>query len=360
MKRKSKLFNATLIVLSLVIGFVIGISLDFPKTNTDNLKGTIGKVNKHRDVNITDADIQLRSELVSNEEKREGYLNYYSFHYSIVAWLSSLVDSAIVVSEENEEFAQANAAVIRSLKNYKQNIENPRAELLLAVLTLQNIDEVEEAAIGTILNNANMAIARTTYNENAIAGFTSAAQEFILNNNEKNIDALINVHDKLSMVQFTKAVITKDKPMIKYYDKHEIFSDADNLSAFMGSEQDLGLLVILDSERLQAGFPSQSQLEGSESLERSFNFSNEMIQGVSLLDATKLESAKALMGVSLLNIEKLGLFSNSGLGSQINGSLNSDELLKAWDSEQLKGLWGTEQLQSFSDNERLGFMTGGF
>jgi hypothetical protein len=341
MKRKGNLFNATLIVFSLVIGFVIGISVNFPKTNTENLKGTIGKVNKHRNVNITDEDIQLRSELTTDEQKREAYLNYYAFHYNMVAQLSALVDSAITASEATSEFAQVNPALINSLKTYSKNIEKPRSELLLAVLTLQNIGEVEEAAISTILNNANMAIARLTYNENIITSFTSAAQEFIANNRNEDIETLIKVHDKLSMLQFTKAVITKDKPMIKYYDKHEIFSDVESLGLY--SNEALNWLVVFDSERLQAGFPNQNKLESNVSLS---------LKGASgIFDAQKLENAEALMGVSLLNIEKLGLHSNSVLGSQINGNFDSEQLKACWDTEQLKALWNTEQ---------LGFQTGSF
>lgn len=39
MKRKSNLLNVTFIVLSLIIGFVIGISVNFPRTSTDKPQG---------------------------------------------------------------------------------------------------------------------------------------------------------------------------------------------------------------------------------------------------------------------------------------------------------------------------------
>ncbi|MCF8361502.1 MAG: hypothetical protein K9G70_02655 [Prolixibacteraceae bacterium] len=357
MKRKSNLQKLTFIVLSLIIGFVIGISVNFPKTNTDNLRGTIGKVNKHRNVNITDADIQLRSELIDDNQKREGYLNYYTFHYSTVTQLSALVDTAITTAVQNTDFAQGNPQVINSLKTYRKNIENPRAELLLAVLTLQNIDEVEEASISTILNMANMAVQRLTYNENAIANFTFAAQEYITKNRNADIDDLIAVHDNLSMLQFSKAVITKDKPMIKYYDKHEIFSDSENLSGMAASIETLKGIFFFDTELLKTGFTDQSQLEGSEKLYSTGAFSNEIL-GSSfppfLFDAQKLENAEALMGKILFDIEKLGIHSNTVLGSQINGNLNSEELLSLWDSEQLQA--GMIIL----DSEQLGNRSGQF
>lgn len=338
MKRKRVFLNAVVVIVCLLIGVVIGVSVDLPKTSSDNLKGTIGKVNKHRNVNITDADLQLRSELIDDMQKREGYLNYYTFHYGMVAQLSILVDSAIVASEQNVDFNKENAQVVRGLKAYTKNIENPRAELLLAVLTLQNIDEVNEAAIGTILNNANMAIARLTYNENVIANFTSAALEFIKKNPAADNDALILVHDNLSMLQFSKALITKDKPMIKYYDKHEVFSDVESLGVVRFSSETLNLLLIYDSEHLQAGFTNQSQLEGHESLDLVIVNSQEMLGAISFFDAQKLENVQNCLGAIMLNIEKLGVFSNAVVGSQINGNFSS---------EQLQGLFDSEQLQRF-------------
>lgn len=327
MNRKGIFLNVLAIVVSLIVGLIIGINVDLPKTSSDNLKGTIGKVDKHRNVIITDADLQLRSELIGDQQKHEGYLNYYTFHYGMVAQLSVIVDSAIVASEQSAGFANENAQVVSGLKAYLKNIENPRAELLLAVLTLQNIHEVEEAAISAILNNANMAIARLTYNENVITNFTSVALDYINQHPKAENAALISAHDNLSMLQFTKALITKDKPMLKYYDKHEIFSDAENLDAVRFSSETLNLLVILDSERLQTGFTDQSQLEGNESLNAGIWHGQENLGGLLLiLDAQKLENVQDFMGSYMLNIEKLGVHNNAVLGSQINGIFSSEQL----------------------------------
>lgn len=276
----------------------------------------------------------------------------------MVARLSALVDSAIMAAEQNTAFAEENPQVLSGLETYRKNIDAPRAELLLAVLTLQNIEEVEEASISTILNMANMAVQRLTYNENAIANFTFAAQEYISKNRNADIDDLIAVHDNLSMLQFSKAVITKDKPMIKYYDKHEIFSDAENLSGMAASVETLNGLIILDSELLKTGFTDQSQLEGHESLDMGHWFSTEILGSnfppPFLFDAQKLENTEALMGKILFDIEKLGIHSNAVLGSQINGNLNSEELLKVFDSEQLQAI------MIIMDSEQLGIKSGGF
>lgn len=263
-----------------------------------------------------------------------------------------------MAAEHNTTFAEENPQVISGLETYRKNIEAPRAELLLAVLTLQNIEEVEEASISTILNMANMAVQRLTYNENAIANFTFAAQEYISKNRNADIDDLIAVHDNLSMLQFSKAVITKDKPMIKYYDKHEIFSDSENLNGMAFSNEALNGMIFFDSELLKTGFTDQSQLEGHESLDMGHWFSTEILGSnfppPFLFDAQKLENTEALMGSLMNNIENLGIHSNAVLGSQINGNLNSEELLSLWDSEQLQAI------MIILDSEQLGIRSGQF
>lgn len=204
---------------------------------------------------------------------------------------------------------------------------------------------------------ANMAVQRLTYNENAIANFTFAAQEYISKNQNADIDDLIAVHDNLSMLQFSKAVIIKDKPMIKYYDKHEIFSDTETLNYFCNNEV-LNNIMIWDSELLKTGFTDQSQLEGRESLDMGHRWYSAEILGSSfppfLFDAQKLENTEALMGSLMNNIENLGIHSNAVLGSQINGNLNSEELLSLWDSEQLQAI------MIILDSEQLGIKSGGF
>ncbi|MBN1768659.1 MAG: hypothetical protein JXR50_10630, partial [Prolixibacteraceae bacterium] len=89
-------------------------------------------------------------------------------------------------------------------------------------------------------------------------------------------------------------------------------------------------------------------------------YSNEMMSSgfpFLLYDAQKLENAEALMGAAsdwMNNIEKLGIHSNAILGSQINGNLNSGELLRFMDSEQFQAV------MIICNAEQLEFTAGGF
>ena len=69
MKTKTKLLFAIGLMAALCIGFLIGISVDFPKVNKSDLAGTFGKAEKFHKVQMTAKDIQLRSELLKDTAK---------------------------------------------------------------------------------------------------------------------------------------------------------------------------------------------------------------------------------------------------------------------------------------------------
>jgi hypothetical protein len=66
MKTQVKLFIAIGLIAALCVGFLIGISIDYPKPNQTELAGTFGKAEKFHKVQMTAKDIQLRTELVKD------------------------------------------------------------------------------------------------------------------------------------------------------------------------------------------------------------------------------------------------------------------------------------------------------
>jgi hypothetical protein len=66
MKTREKSIFAIGLVAALAIGFLIGISINFPKPNQSELAGTFGKAEKFRKVQMTQKDVQLRSELLKD------------------------------------------------------------------------------------------------------------------------------------------------------------------------------------------------------------------------------------------------------------------------------------------------------
>ncbi len=69
MKTSGKLLSAFGIVGGLIVGFIIGVSVDFPKVDSDKVSGTIGKVNNYRKTQGSITEIELQNELTSDTLK---------------------------------------------------------------------------------------------------------------------------------------------------------------------------------------------------------------------------------------------------------------------------------------------------
>ena len=66
MKANSKLMVGFAIVAALIVGFLIGLVVDIPKIDNEQLSGTIGKVTNYRNAKATEADIELKNDLLTN------------------------------------------------------------------------------------------------------------------------------------------------------------------------------------------------------------------------------------------------------------------------------------------------------
>ena len=57
MKKKNRSLLILTIAVSLVVGFLTGMLVDFPKTDNTQLSGTIGRVQNYKNVKVTEKDI---------------------------------------------------------------------------------------------------------------------------------------------------------------------------------------------------------------------------------------------------------------------------------------------------------------
>lgn len=80
--RKTTIFILA-VILALCIGFVVGITVDYPKPDESTLAGTVGKVNKYRKTRMTARDIQLRSELTRDTARLKNIIREM-VHFSLL------------------------------------------------------------------------------------------------------------------------------------------------------------------------------------------------------------------------------------------------------------------------------------
>jgi hypothetical protein len=81
MKTKKGILTALVVVISLAAGFLMGVLVDFPKTENTQLSGTIGRVQNYKNVKITEEDIELKNQLTSDILILKAISNYFNYYY---------------------------------------------------------------------------------------------------------------------------------------------------------------------------------------------------------------------------------------------------------------------------------------
>ena len=104
MKKITTTQTALIAVIALVFGFLIGFSIKSNVPSTDELAGSIGKVDRFRNVQITEDDILLRNELVEDTAKRAQYEKYLLFNYYQALKTSSDVERVLAIATEEIDF----------------------------------------------------------------------------------------------------------------------------------------------------------------------------------------------------------------------------------------------------------------
>lgn len=348
MKRTKKIYLAATAIAALAIGFVIGISVNYPNVNNNEISGTIGKVNKYRDVQMSEADIQLRSELLDNKQLRQRYEDYYAMHYTLTAIQSERIDFAIEAARQNELFANNNTNTIKQLELFRNKLDETRASLLMANAAIKSLTPDITGIVMDAINNANIAIAQIDFNNAAVIAFVEALNNFILDRDGKVEAKLLEAHDLLTMNQLTKALLTNNKPMLKYLDKKSIYTQQETMGAVNASSK-LKMLPT-DKERLYVYLGQETldflPINSTESLKLTYNDINKLESNLYDTEVLKFgfpSHSNSLQDVSLLNTEKLNAINNQEF---LNSFLADSEFLKGitfFNQEQL-GLYNHEAL----------------
>ncbi len=229
MKKSTKLIIGIIIALSFAIGFLVSVVLDIPPQKESDLAGTIGKINNYRNVKISDNDIKLRNDLMKDEKLLKKYKDYYNFQYASSAKLGISVDNALDASAKDNQFSSTYTKEIIALTNFKNFLKEARKDLLIALSVLNNIYESDQFSISSLINNANNAVAQIRYREAVVGDFVFAIETYLGKDKINEYTQLKNAHDMLLLNQFTNAVITQNKPMLKFLDKKEFFATAKEL-----------------------------------------------------------------------------------------------------------------------------------
>jgi hypothetical protein len=352
MKKSQKLLIPIFILVSLILGFIAGIIVDYPKDDNTGLSGTIGKMDNYRNVKITEKDIQLRNDLLNNASFLKGYIQYYSAQYSICVKQCDDIDFAVKAADNTAPYKALFSKVIEDLKQYRLTLEQSREDILLALTSLKDLVKSDENNIAQILNVANVSIAQNKYGENSLFLFVESVEKFVQGNNPSLYTDLIKAHDLFSVTQLTIAIISNDKPMLKAYDKKQLFSSNQELKCFLSQEK-LNGIIESDFNDLKSKFSNNEQLK--KVIEDAAQIGNiEKKIGVIIPAFENLRSMIVASADKLgvyVTTEKLGgiVFNSEKLSAILNAEklgLDNSEILRAADLEKLRA-FNVEKLGTY-------------
>jgi len=319
MKTKSNIFVASAILLALVAGFLIGISVNYPKIDSDKLSGTVGKVNNYRNAKASEEDIRLRDQIVTDTLMASNIMKYMQLQYVKAVQLSAVLNQAAAEIEKEKNFKAKNPELLSSVEKFRTFLETSKPNFLLTVVACSNAKGINPVLLRHSVTRAKETIAQMNYGNNAVLNLISGLEQYITK--EKSADKQIKLaHDLLVRNQVGNALVFQDKVLMKYFDKKVMFgsvmpaTNAVNIEeSVIKDMESLKGIEIEDSERLGAGFTDQEKL-GFDSFEKLSSMMND-ISSLGMMDIEHL---------GIYDVEKLGLIA---FDSETLGLVNDMESL---------------------------------
>jgi hypothetical protein len=137
MKTKVKLIFAISLIAALFIGFMIGISVEYPNPNKSDLAGTFGKAEKFRKVQMTEKDLQLRSDLVKDTARLRSMIQGLVYFSLFTEELRTNLDMCTISFSAQGMGTQAGeSGKIKVMKDYSDFIRNNNASLNATIVML--------------------------------------------------------------------------------------------------------------------------------------------------------------------------------------------------------------------------------
>jgi len=260
MKTNQKVAVTIIVLVGFVVGLVIGVSLTNPGMSVFEAAGSIGKVDKYRNVKITEDDIELRNTLLTDESLREAYREYLIFEYTAHAKMAEDIQYSLDAAREIAPFRAANAEIIMQLESYSSLIDNARVNILEGIAALSMLPDMNRIAIQSILNDVSNALAQASFRNNILFDYIDVVELFIEGGPRGEFSRLEKAHDLIFVNLLSSSIINDNKFSVRYlmFDK-ELLTRFENLAMNFDVLQErialdmrypAGVLVAFDQEKL--------------------------------------------------------------------------------------------------------------
>ncbi|MEN6453887.1 MAG: hypothetical protein ABFD10_06485 [Prolixibacteraceae bacterium] len=316
MKKKTNLLLAFAILIAFTLGFLIGIAIDYPKVEDDEISGTIGKVTNYRNVKITDSDIRLQNELLADTSLQKSLKNYMDFFYLKAIELENNIGFAVEQANAVAQFKINNANQIMALESYGKFLSTARQNLLAAVIACQSPEKTEAALLSHSISQAKNVIAQLNYRGKAVINFIMQLDLFIQDTKAGNFPGLKKAHDLLAYHEMVSSIVLNDQVLMKFFDKKRLF-DSNMESPGKVNVQDA---IKQDMEKLHlSGHWADAEKLSLNDIQENLNMVEAELSGTVRTDAEHLGLADTeRLRMDFFNAETLGIFDVEKLQNDMN------------------------------------------
>ena len=282
--KKITITQATFIAAgALLAGVFIGASISDGSISRKFLAGGFGKVEKYREVSITEKDVILRNEFASDTARLSFNLKYLYYNYCQALKTNIDIEKIIEKTAAEVEFNNTCYSSVNALKMYKnQVIDSARVNILTAINALETLGTDENVPLTDYFNKAQNAITAIQYHDRILIEYLSSIEKYLSIHADKPHQGLKDAYDLLIMNAMVSAMVNQNEPMLKYFE----------VKKFYNSKQ--GMLVLLAEVQLSSEVNSLVAHDSAEIRGFTNIDSPKIISGLMKIDAT-------ISGESFLN-----------------------------------------------------------
>ena len=223
-------------IVALAAGLLIGILITGTSPSEDMVAGTFGKAEKFKKVIITDKDIILRNDLAGDTNRLSRYEKYLSYNYYKSLKTSVEFEKVIKMTATEEEFNKTYRCT-NALAGFNTYLTAARRDLIKGIYTLKTVRNGENVAVTDDINNAEKTITRIRYHDQILLDYLSTVETYLADRADQTHQGLKGAYDLLTINLLQTAMITKNKPMLKYLGDKKFYNDNQGMKALLAEVQ---------------------------------------------------------------------------------------------------------------------------
>jgi hypothetical protein len=240
-----------LIVVAVVVGYFLGTIIGIPSLNPNDAKGTISKASKLNNSAITETDIRLRDDIVSDKQMQQNLNDYMALCYMNQASYDAALREAIANAKDVKDLAPSVAKMNNSQK-LNNNVGTSVYAFMsdLAALRTNDKKALKSNSFSVNLRNSIFAINTLKMDMDNTAEVLSDFDSYIKANSKADVKRLEYSRDLLKKSATSMAQLSNDRirmdylnKLANYYSDEQLYELATEYSKENSQDQNVGAFI---------------------------------------------------------------------------------------------------------------------